>query len=138
LLGVLAAAKLAIRDARKRYAIDCDRTFVAGQLGGGNMAWDLALSQPDLFAGAVVWLLALAAFKLAPISPTILLDAAARSSSTTPGANGASSLTSKMLRGFFSCRPGLPKHSFTAPPQARPNPFAFQLFIGPGIVILPA
>jgi pimeloyl-ACP methyl ester carboxylesterase len=50
----LAAAQLALRDARKRYAIDGDRIFAAGQLMGGNMAWDLALSHPDLFAGVVV------------------------------------------------------------------------------------
>jgi acetyl esterase/lipase len=49
-----AAAELALRDARKRYAIDSDRVFVAGQLAGGNMAWDLALGHPDLFAGAIV------------------------------------------------------------------------------------
>ena len=49
-----AAAQLALRDARKRYAIDSDRVFVAGQLAGANMAWDLALAHPDLFAGVVV------------------------------------------------------------------------------------
>ena len=36
-----AAVELALRDARKRYAIDSDRVFAAGQLVGGNMAWDL-------------------------------------------------------------------------------------------------
>jgi pimeloyl-ACP methyl ester carboxylesterase len=49
-----AAAQLALRDARKRYAIDSDRVFAAGQLSGGNMAWDLALAHPDQFAGVVV------------------------------------------------------------------------------------
>jgi len=49
-----AAAELALRDARKRYSIDSDRVFAAGQLAGGNMAWDLALAHPDLFAGVVV------------------------------------------------------------------------------------
>ncbi len=49
-----AAAQLALRDARKRYAIDSDRIFAAGQVIGGNMAWDLALAHPDQFAGAVV------------------------------------------------------------------------------------
>jgi pimeloyl-ACP methyl ester carboxylesterase len=49
-----AAAQLALRDARKRYSIDSDRVFVAGQLMGADMAWDLALAHPDLFAGAVV------------------------------------------------------------------------------------
>ena len=50
-----AAVELALRDARKRYAIDSDRVFVAGQLIGGNMAWDYALAHPDLFAGVVVF-----------------------------------------------------------------------------------
>ncbi|QEH37138.1 Alpha/beta hydrolase family protein [Aquisphaera giovannonii] len=49
-----AAVEIALRDARKRYAIDSDRVFVAGQLQGGTMAWDLALGHPDLFAGAAV------------------------------------------------------------------------------------
>ncbi len=49
-----AAVELALRDARRRYAIDSDRVFIAGQLTGGNMAWDMALGHPDLFAGAVV------------------------------------------------------------------------------------
>jgi pimeloyl-ACP methyl ester carboxylesterase len=48
-----AAVELALRDARRRYAIDSDRVFVAGQLTGGNMAWDIAVGHPDLFAGAV-------------------------------------------------------------------------------------
>ena len=50
-----AAVELALRDARKRYAIDSDRVFLAGQLTGGNMAWDYRLAHPDLFAGAVVF-----------------------------------------------------------------------------------
>jgi pimeloyl-ACP methyl ester carboxylesterase len=49
-----AAVELALRDARKRYAIDSDRVFAAGQLTGANMAWDFALAHPDLFAGTVV------------------------------------------------------------------------------------
>jgi dienelactone hydrolase len=48
-----AAAELALRDARKRYAIDSDRVFVAGQLDGANMAIDFGLGHPDLFAGIV-------------------------------------------------------------------------------------
>ena len=43
-----------MRDARKRYSIDSDRVFAAGQLIGGNMAWDYALAHPDLFAGVIV------------------------------------------------------------------------------------
>jgi dienelactone hydrolase len=49
-----AAVELALRDARKRYSIDSDRVFAAGQLTGGNMAWDYALAHPDEFAGVVV------------------------------------------------------------------------------------
>jgi pimeloyl-ACP methyl ester carboxylesterase len=49
-----AAVELALRDARKRYAIDGDRVFLGGQLLGGNMAWDFGLAHPDLFAGVSV------------------------------------------------------------------------------------
>jgi hypothetical protein len=49
-----AAVELALRDARRRYAIDSDRVFLGGQLSGGDMAWDCGLSHPDLFAGVVV------------------------------------------------------------------------------------
>ncbi len=49
-----AAVELAIRDAKRRFAIDSDRVFVGGQLEGANMAWDFALAHPDLCAGAVV------------------------------------------------------------------------------------
>jgi hypothetical protein len=55
-------------------------------LRGWNGLWR------GLLAGAVVWLLALAAFKLAPISPTILLDAAALAVLLTLGG---------FLRGWF-------------------------------------
>jgi len=48
-----AAVELALRDARRRYAIDGDRVFVAGVLTGANMAWDFGLAHPDLFAGVV-------------------------------------------------------------------------------------
>ncbi|GAC1469707.1 MAG: peptidase [Isosphaeraceae bacterium] len=49
-----AAVELALRDARRRFAIDSDRVFVGGQLLGANMAWDFGLAHPDLFAGVVV------------------------------------------------------------------------------------
>ena len=63
-----AAVELALRDARKRYSIDSDRVFAAGQLIGGNMAWDYALAHPDLFAGVIVFsgLPAKYVFKYAP------------------------------------------------------------------------
>lgn len=49
-----AAVELALRDARRRFAIDSDRVFLVGQLEGGNMAWDLGLAHPDQFAGVAV------------------------------------------------------------------------------------
>ena len=51
--GEHAAVELSLRDARKRYAIDSDRVYLAGQLEGANMAWDFGLAHPDLFAGVV-------------------------------------------------------------------------------------
>jgi pimeloyl-ACP methyl ester carboxylesterase len=49
-----AAVELALRDARRRFAIDSDRVYLAGQLHGGNMAWDFGLAHPDLFAGVAI------------------------------------------------------------------------------------
>ena len=49
-----AAVVLALRDARRRYAIDSDRVFIGGQLLGANMAWDFGLAHPDLSAGVVI------------------------------------------------------------------------------------
>jgi enterochelin esterase-like enzyme len=48
------AVELALRDAKRRYAIDSDRVFLGGQLVGANMAWDFGLAHPDLFAGVAV------------------------------------------------------------------------------------
>lgn len=49
-----ATVTLCLRDALKRLAIDPDRVFVAGAIGGGDMAWDYALAHPDSLAGGVV------------------------------------------------------------------------------------
>ncbi len=46
-------ALAALRDAMRRASIDANRVFVAGHYEGATMAWDLALSHPDLWAGAV-------------------------------------------------------------------------------------
>lgn len=49
-----AAVEIALRDARRRFAIDPDRTYLAGVLLGGYMAWDFGLAHPDLFAGVAI------------------------------------------------------------------------------------
>jgi len=48
-----AAVTLALRDARRRFAVDGDRVYLGGQLLGANMVWDYGLAHPDLFAGIV-------------------------------------------------------------------------------------
>jgi hypothetical protein len=40
-----------LRDLRRRFEIDSDRVFLFGQGQGANMAHDVGLSHPDLFAG---------------------------------------------------------------------------------------
>jgi hypothetical protein len=40
-----------LRDLRRRFQIDSDRVFLFGQGQGANMAHDVGLSHPDLFAG---------------------------------------------------------------------------------------
>jgi len=47
-----AAVLAAIRDARKRFVIDSDRVFLTGHGMGADATFDVAMSHPDLFAGA--------------------------------------------------------------------------------------
>lgn len=42
-----------LRDACRRFSIDTDRIFISGHSMGGDAAWDLALSHPDLWAGVI-------------------------------------------------------------------------------------
>lgn len=43
-----------LRDANRKLSIDTDRVFVSGHYDGATAAWDLALSHPDLWAGAIM------------------------------------------------------------------------------------
>ncbi|MFQ5731089.1 MAG: hypothetical protein ACE5KM_03935 [Planctomycetaceae bacterium] len=42
-----------LRDARKRFNVDSDRVFLSGHGSGGDAAFDIGMSHPDLFAGAM-------------------------------------------------------------------------------------
>ena len=42
-----------LRDLRLRFHVDCDRVLLFGLGQGGNMAYDVGLSHPDLFAGVL-------------------------------------------------------------------------------------
>lgn len=42
-----------LRDANRRFAIDTDRVFLTGHSMGGDAAWDIGLSHPDLWAGVI-------------------------------------------------------------------------------------
>ncbi len=42
-----------VRDACRRLSIDTDRIFLTGYDIGGDAAWDMAQSHPDLWAGAI-------------------------------------------------------------------------------------
>jgi dienelactone hydrolase len=42
-----------LRHLRQRFQVDNDRVFLAGWGEGGNMAFDVGLSHPDLFAGVM-------------------------------------------------------------------------------------
>lgn len=44
---------LALQDAASRYSIDHDRIFLSGHQMGGDAAFDLGFSHPDLFAGVI-------------------------------------------------------------------------------------
>jgi acetyl esterase/lipase len=42
-----------LRDATRRFGVDADRVFLSGHDIGGEAAWDIAQSHPDLWAGAI-------------------------------------------------------------------------------------
>jgi predicted esterase len=42
-----------LRDACRCFAIDTDRVYLSGHSLGGNAAWDIGLSHPDLWAGVI-------------------------------------------------------------------------------------
>ena len=44
----------ALKDMRRKYCVDSDRVFLAGQGVAGTMTYDIALTYPDQFAAAVV------------------------------------------------------------------------------------
>ena len=48
-----AAVLTALRDACRRFSIDTDRVFLTGHSMGGDAAWDIGLSHPDLWAGVI-------------------------------------------------------------------------------------
>ncbi len=51
--GEHAAVTDVLRDVRRRFQVDSDRVFLTGFGEGGNMAFDVGLSHPDLFAGVI-------------------------------------------------------------------------------------
>ncbi len=48
-----AAVLYTLRDACQRTSIDTDRVFLSGHSMGGDAAWDIGLSHPDLWAGVI-------------------------------------------------------------------------------------
>lgn len=53
-----------VRDAFRRVNINTNRVFISGHFDGGAAAWDIALSHPDMWAGAVM---------LSPLSEKFIL-----------------------------------------------------------------
>src|SRR5206468_1773745 len=48
-----AAVLNSLRDACRRFSIDTDHVFLSGHSMGGDAAWDIGLSHPDLWAGVI-------------------------------------------------------------------------------------
>jgi predicted esterase/tetratricopeptide (TPR) repeat protein len=47
------AVLTSLRDAMRRFSIDADRIYLTGHDIGGEAAWDMAQSHPDIWAGAM-------------------------------------------------------------------------------------
>jgi pimeloyl-ACP methyl ester carboxylesterase len=48
-----AAVLFPLRDAMQKFSIDSDQVFLSGHSMGGDAAWDIACSHPDMWAGAI-------------------------------------------------------------------------------------
>ncbi len=48
-----AAVLYVLRDTCRRYSVDTDRVFLSGHSLGGDAAWDIGISHPDLWAGVI-------------------------------------------------------------------------------------
>lgn len=42
-----------LRDACRRFSVDTDRVFLSGHSIGGDAAWDIGISHPDIWAGVI-------------------------------------------------------------------------------------
>lgn len=47
------AVLTSLRDATRRFSIDTDRAYLTGHGSGGDAAWDLGVSHPDVWAGVL-------------------------------------------------------------------------------------
>ena len=47
------AVLTSLRDAMRRFSVDADRIYLTGHDTGGEAAWDMAQSHPDVWAGAM-------------------------------------------------------------------------------------
>ena len=48
-----AAVLFSLRDACRKFSIDTDHVFLSGHSAGGDAAWDIGLSHPDVWAGVI-------------------------------------------------------------------------------------
>ena len=94
-----------VRDACRRFAVDTDRVFLHGHAEGGDAAWDIGVSHPDLWAGVIP----VSAEARMPASSTATTPATCRSmscwASWTATASRTTPRSSTAISGTATTRP---------------------------------
>lgn len=106
-------------DVRRRYPVDCDRTYICGYSGGGHVAYTTAFQLPEYFAGIVC----VGAAPSMPSKPCLVDSAAERLSvATICGEEEPASLSATLLSQAAYDAAAIRSHTHVVPKQGHEMP----------------